>query len=1523
MTITRSSFRALCLILVLAALSCSRNDVTKIRVTSPMPSGIVRRDTVLSFTFSRGVAEMDSLNSWTSTPFVEFTPPVPGKFTWQDSTRLIFSPDGAFPGDAKVKGKFNTSLLVSMSKATGFSGPDDFEFATEPFTLRSAELFYERLSESHQVGIKANLIFSYAVDPAEILAHLKITIDDAPLQGILVMAKERSHTIPLELGTVTQSEKQRTIVIRFDKDLVSPETGTRISMESPMTIIMAPLAELRIYGHEAGFDGQTGWIRIQTSQAMDPARIKQFIRLSPDRDFTVSAEGTAFTIHGAFEPGATVQLTIAEGLESDLGGKLKNSYEADVYIGQIPPAFRFASESGVYMLLGGEKKLEILTTNVPKLNVTISQIFQNNLVYFLQNGRNYDYDYEDYDEEGGGWGARKFRYSVANYGRRLSFDTMAIKALTNKEATTLLDLNPFLHTGYRGFYLVEIAASDKPWKTTSKLVSLSDLGMIVKRSADVVQIFVTSLEDARPVKGVTVSLVSANNQTVAAGSTDGDGTIRFTDMVEKTKDFPLYLVTAEKESDFNFLTLGDYQVETSRYDVGGKRDNENVYDALLYGDRNLYRPGEMIILSGVVRNLTEAIPASMPVKLKTVDPRGTAVAEQQLVLNSDGSFEATYPTKSSALTGTYQFELSTGSGQYIAEYSVSVEEFVPDRVRVILTPSTERCQAGETLKYDCSARNFFGPPAAGRSWQFEGSYIPTPYVSKAFPSYRFANDAVKNEVIQPVLEEGKTDQEGKASFSIELPEKPLVNGMLRLRGRIAVFDESGRPVYQVAQTIVDPLPYYLGVMNGGAYYVNPGTPQTMKIVAVDPSDRPIKGFRAKVDIVRFEWHSVLRQHGSDKTLRYVSELREIPVQSNTLVLGDGTGQYTFSVNRSGEYAVRTSKEGESGYNQFSFYSYSWGSTDVTSFAIDPEARVDIVMDKSVYAPGDKAHVLFQTPFSGTMLVTVERRGVMSYQYLDVANNAASMDIPIEDNFLPNVYVSAVLFRKIKELNIPLLAGHGFAPIMVEKKINKLTVAIEAPAKIRPRTKQTVTVNVSGENNVALTLAAVDEGILQMKNYKTPDPYSYFYARKALETETFDFFKHLIQEPSKRSASSSGGSDAELERRVNPLSAQRVKPVALWSGIKHTDGSGKVQVTFDVPDFNGEVRLMVFAYKGDRFGAASQPMTVADPVVVTPALPRFLSPGDSISMAITAHNTTAAPVSLRFDVQTTGGILLAARPAGLEVKANQEAYTLAGLRVGRQLGKATVNVKTATPEGEIESLTELPVRPASPFMSDAIVGSIEGGGTARHDVPDVFFKEGRRAYITISPFPVANFAGRLKNLVGYPYGCIEQITSKAFPQIYLRDIAALLAPSAIANGSPTYFVNEAISILGTMQTPDGGFMYWPGGGGPAYPWATVYATHFLTEARKAGYAVPDGLMKPALNAVAAIARERKTVDYAFYTEGKTTVRRIADKSTIYALYVLAIAGVPDRSIMDFYRGDKALLTGDTRIMLAASYALSAV
>ena len=1137
-----------CLVVLLALLSCTADQDT-LRLTSDLPSGTIPRSGVIELTFSRAVAPADLQNTWTGDPYIEFSPAIPGKFVWQDSVHLVFSPDAQLPGDARFSGTLNTALLARLSGASSYSGDAEFQFSTERFTLKGAEFFYDRIGEGRTVGIKANLEFTYLVNPEDVARSLRVELDGKPWTEVRVVSTAAGRVIAAEFGNIQKLDRSRSIKIDFSDELSSPETGTSLVLEKPFSAEIAPLEELRILGHSFAFDGQQSAIRLSFSQEVDPTGAKEYVAIEPKRAFTLEADGRSLTVKGSFEPGTAFRLVVKKDLESALGGRLQNDYEADIVFGNVPPSFQFASASGSYLMLSGARTIELKTVNLDSLAVRVSQIFQNNLVHFLDKGRSYDYEYYEGDD---GWEyRRKMRYTVGTFGRQLDRTMVRIARRQNQEVSTALDLSSYLQSDFKGFLLVEIANPAEQWRTTSKLVSVSNMGIIVKRSTREVMVFVVDLETNEPVPSAQVTLVSANNQVMDTRQTDGGGLATFETTGQEEKGFFLKLVTVNKAEDYNFLNLGDYQVETSRYDVGGKYDRGGNFDAFLYGDRNIYRPGESIVVAGIVRDLTGASVAAQPVRVKVFNPRGTSIAELQRTLNKEGSFEITHQTLVSSMTGEYRFDLSTGNDTYLASYQVMVEDFVPDRLKVNMRTSLETARPGERIAYTFQALNFFGPPAAGRDWEFEGTFDHNRFRSKAFSDFRFSDDGAKDYTGDPVIFNGKTDQEGNGSVEFQIPQGVTSTGVLRARGRVAVFDESGRPVYQLAQTTVFPKDYFIGILQKGDTYVSPNAPQSVELIAVDPSDRPLENFKAHLELIRMEWHSVLRQHGGSNTLRYVSEKREIPVKSDMVRLGQKPVSYSYSVPRSGEYVLRVSKEGDTGYNQISFYSYSWATTDVTSFEVDPEARVEIVLDKKVYAPGDRARVLFQAPFDGTMLVSVERNKVYSHRYVKVTNNAAALDLDIGEDLLPNAYVSAVLFRKIKDRQIPLLAGHGFVPLLVEKKSNQIDVSITAPERIRPKTKQKVTVSASGEANVFITLAAVDEGICQLRNYTTPDPYGYYYAKRALQTTTHDFFRDLLPESPVKRSSPGGGEDAEMAKRTNPLGVQRFKPVALWSGILST------------------------------------------------------------------------------------------------------------------------------------------------------------------------------------------------------------------------------------------------------------------------------------------------------------------------------------------------------------------------------------
>ncbi|HYG15902.1 MAG TPA: alpha-2-macroglobulin family protein, partial [Bacteroidia bacterium] len=343
------------------------------------------------------------------------------------------------------------------------------------------------------------------------------------------------------------------------------------------------------------------------------------------------------------------------------------------------------------------------------------------------------------------------------------------------------------------------------------------------------------------------------------------------------------------------------------------------------------------------------------------------------------------------------------------------------------------------------------------------------------------------------------------------------------------------------------------------YYVSTGEPMKAQLVALDKDGKPSRGAKALVNVVQYEWQSVLTRGYSN--YYYTSKKVEKLVSTRMVNFSGGDATFTFIPPRSGSYEIRVMREGSNRYVSSSFYAYRWGTTTTASFDVNTEGSVDIVFDKEKYEVGENAKVLFKTPFAGKLLVTLERNGIYEYRVVNTDKKSAEIEIPVKDEFLPNIYVSATLIKPLENSNIPLMVAHGFASLKVEKKATILPVQITAVDKSRSTTKQKITVKTTPGAQV--TLALVDEGILALKNFETPDPHGHFYAKRALEVNSYDLYPFLFPELTGRSRS--GGDGYALEKRVNPLSNNRVKLVSFWSGILTTNGSGEATYEVDIPN----------------------------------------------------------------------------------------------------------------------------------------------------------------------------------------------------------------------------------------------------------------------------------------------------------------------------------------------------------------------
>lgn len=600
-----------------------------------------------------------------------------------------------------------------------------------------------------------------------------------------------------------------------------------------------------------------------------------------------------------------------------------------------------------------------------------------------------------------------------------------------------------------------------------------------------------------------------------------------------------------------------------------------------------------------------------------------------------------------------------------------------------------------------------------------------------------------------------------------------------------------------------------------------------------------------------------------------------------------------------------------------FYSYgSWGA-DNTSFEVNTEGNIDIEMDKASYNSGDNARLTFKTPFSGKMLVTVETGHVLSYQYVDVSKKLATIDLKMASEYVPNVYVTATLIKPHEVSGIPLTVAHGFQNIKVEEKGRKIPVEITAQKSSRSNTHQKVRVKAIPGSYV--TLAAVDNGVLQVTDFKTPDPYNYYYQKKALQVTAFDMYPLLFPELRGRLSSTGGDGELSLDKRVNPMPAKRFKIMSYWSGLKKANGNGVAEFEFDVPQFNGQIRLMAVAFKDEKFGSSENTTTVTDPIVLSSALPRFMTPGDTVMVPVTITNTTNRVANGQASVSVSGPVkVLGSNAQTISVNPNSEGRTVFQVVADPTINVARITINVNALGEKFKEETEISVRPPSTLQKVSGSGSIVGGTTQRINIPQNDFLAGSFRYdLVISRSPVVEIYKQLKYLVQYPYGCTEQTVSAAFPQLYYGDFADAMGVKNDSKQNANSNVMEAIRKIKMRQLYTGAVTLWDGEETENW-WATVYAAHFLLEARKAGFDVDNSLIETMLSYLAKRLKTKETISY-YYNRNQN--RKIAPKEVAYSLYVLSIAGRSDVSVMNYYKANQALLALDSKYLLSAAYAVS--
>ncbi len=1497
---------------VIFLLACNRNfvnlDYTNAKDEVPSLGNLI-------FRFDKSLVNDSLLGQWDSTAYVSFEPKIPGRFRWEHPDELVFSPSKPLSPATTYKAILKSDIL-QYSKFGKIENAADINFHTADLKLENSNTTWVLQDEnSHNALPQVNLYFNYPVNPTALKEKLQVEIDGQPIKYEL-QTLSADNKISLRLQNVKMEDKDYEAKIIIDKNLV-PEGGTNGTADKSEASSMIPSPfVLRINDVTTEQDGVSGTVKVVTSQQVVTTDLASFIKMSPNIKFHIEPQDDGFQISSDnFDATKSYLLTIAKGLRGRIGGTLRDDYNTNLAFGQLEPSISFANGKGIYLSGQGERNIEVKITNVRKIKIVVSKIYENNLLmaqrygyYPKETSDNQNKSEEsDYDDS--------YNTTLGDVIYEQEIETGTLPKYGNSRlfnfniADKIKDL--------KGIYHLVIRSQKEYWVRDNRFISLSDIGLIAKEGKEKILVFANSIKNAAGMQGVNVFAYGANNQLLGNGATNADGVAEIAYSRKEFAGFRPAMIIAKTADDFNYLPFNTTKVNTSRFEVGGKRSNSTGLDAFIYPERDIYRPGEKINFSVIVRDRQWKSPGDIPVKLKFLMPNGKELKTFRKNLNEQGSMEGNIELAASAITGSYSLEVYTSNDVLLSTQNFRIEEFVPDRIKVTAKLDKEFLEPGESSQLDIHAVNFFGPPASNRNYECEIQVKQKSFNPKKYNNYDFGL-ANQNSFFDKINREGKTDDQGNATEKYEVPESNYKNlGLLEASFYTTVFDETGRPVSRKTTTDIYTQPVFFGIADDGSWYYPLNQTVKFPLIALDKNEKVLSNASATVSVIKREYKTVLTKNGS--YFRYESQQEDKLIESNTVTVGGENTTYSFTPRSPGDYEIRVSIPGANSYVSKSFYSYGYWGGGGSSFEVNNEGHVDIQLDKSSYEAGETVKALFKTPFDGRMLVTMETDRVVSYQYVNADKRTASLDLKLSADEVPNVYITATLIKPHGISDIPLTVAHGFESVKVEEKDRKIAVEIVAQKSVRSHTHQKITIKALP--NSMVTLAAVDNGVLQVSDFTTPDPYNYFYAKRSLGVNAFDIYPLLLPEIKARLSSTGGDQETDMTKRVNPMPARRFKILSYWSGVRKADGSGEASFEFDIPQFSGEVRLMAVAYKNESFGSGESAMKVADPIVLSTALPRFLSPKDTVIVPVTVTNTTDKPATAHAQIKTNGSVQVAGSDEqSVELSPNSENRLTFNVIAQPVMGIGKVTVEVNSMGEKFMDETDISVRPASSLQKITGSGSVAGGNS--QSIPlntNDFIPSSISSELLVSRSPVTELAKYMSYLLEYPYGCTEQIVATAFPQLYYGDMADMMhmAKNSQAGTNANFNIQEAIRKIKMRQLYNGAVTLWDNEGTEDW-WVTIFAAHFLLETQKAGYDVDKSLIETMLSYINSQLKNKKTITY-YYNRNQN--RKIVPKEVIYGLYVLSLAGRPNISVMNYYKSNPLLLSLDCKYLLSAAYALA--
>jgi alpha-2-macroglobulin len=1260
----------------------------------------------------------------------------------------------------------------------------------------------------------------------------------------------------------------------------------------------------RIFDYKVDSDAAAPRACFTFSEAIRPKTdYAPFVAVSGSSAAAVTGEGSQVCVDG-LKHGGRYAIVLRQGLPSAVGESLLKAADYEIYVRDRAPQVRFTGRNYV-LPRTGQAGVPLVSVNAAKLDVEVLRIGDRGLLPTLRS--------EDFLGQLSGSTARTI---ASEKGVRVWKGTLdTVKAELNQEAVTAFPVLQAVGKLEPGIYVMlarpsgTAASDDEGYDTqATQWFVVSDLGLTATKGRDGVHVVLRSLASAQVMPGAEIRLIARNNEVLGTKTTDAQGHAAFDPGLARGEGGTApSLVVAQAGGDYGFLDLNLGAFDLTDRGVKGRPETGSL-DAYLFPERGVYRTGETVQLTALLRDAAGAAVPDLPLTLVVKRPDGVEYRRVSVPDQGLGGRALPLPLLSGSMHGTWRVSAYTDpKAPALGETSFLVEDYVPERLEVSLKARQPTLRRGEAAQVDVAARYLYGAP--GADLEVSGSVTVQAAASSGIPGLEGYAIGLDDEAVEPVTQEirdhATTNAQGSAAVAVPVPPVAAPRA-LEAKITLAVGEPGGRALSRSLTLPILPATPVLALRKGSADLKEGGI-AGFDVVLATPEGallaRPgVTWTLSRVD-QSYQWYRADGRWSFEpvKTARRVA--------SGTLDLRAGAPGRIEAPVGLGRYRLEVASPGAPEAGASLGFDVGWGGSQ-TAEAPD---LLDLTLDRAAYAAGDTLLAKLSPKFKGQASLMVVSDRVHETLEVSVPEGGTTVSLPVRAEWGAGAYLVATAYRPLDQA-AKRLPGRalGLAWFSVDRERRSLGLALKVPERARPRQNLTLPVQLAGlkaGEPARITVALVDVGILNLTRYAAPDPTQYFLGQKALGPEVRDLYGYLIDGMQGSAGAIRSGGDAGGGELADSPPTQA--PLALYSGIVTVGPDGAASVTFPIPAFNGTGRVMVTAWSGNRVGQAQADVIIRDPVVVSATLPRFLDTGDRSRLFVALDNVEGQAGDYTADLSPAGPVVVGAGALRqtFRLETGSKAQFAIPLTAAGP-GTARLDLALSGPglPAALNQSFAVGISPGTGALLRRSVRSLAPGAalTLSSDLLADLQPGTGSVSVSATPLPGVDVAALLQALDRYPYGCSEQVVSRAMPLLYVNKLAAL-ETLALDPGADER-VRESVERLLARQDSSGDFGLWSAQGSSDL-WLDAYVTDFLTRARERGFAVPQKAFAQAL-------------DYLRNAVANATEVRNGGADLAYAAYVLARNGRPVMGDLRYLADTKlaSFSSAFGRAQLAAALAL---